>query len=56
MIGQKLLDMTAVAKNLLTREKSDLIFQEILKAFQVTYPYKIRWRANNLSRDQKNAH
>ena len=56
MMGQKLLDLTAVAEDILTRKQSDLMFHEILKKFQVNYPYKIPWRANNLSRDQENAH
>jgi len=55
-MGQKLIDMTVVAEDLLIREQSDLIFKEMLKIFQVTYPSTIPWRANNLSRDQDNAH
>ena len=48
--------MAAVAEDLLVREQSDLMFKEMLKILQVTYPYKIPWRGNNLSRDQENAH
>jgi hypothetical protein len=55
-MGQKLLDMTAEAGDLLTKEQSDLMFREILKTFQGNYPYKIHWRANNPSRDQENVH
>jgi hypothetical protein len=50
-MGQKLKDMTAVAEDRLTREQSDLMFQEVLKAFQVNYLYQIPWRINKLSRD-----
>jgi len=53
---QKLLNLKAVAEDLLTREQRDLMFHEILMTFQVNYPYKIPWRANNLSRYQENAH
>jgi hypothetical protein len=56
MMGQKLLHMMAVAEYLFTREQSDLMFHDILNTFQVNYPSKIPWQANNLPREQENAH
>jgi hypothetical protein len=53
--GKEITRYGGSGKDVLTTEKSYLMFQDIVKTFQANYPYKIPWRDNNLSRDQENA-